>query len=476
MGYGERLGRYRERELLGGCEVVGEELEMSLERLKEFTKPYVELMPRIELRKRADAVIQGLLTEMERKSVEPIAEQVGESRRTLQYFMGGSPWDHGLLLNRLCEDVARDMGEANGVLVIDPTTFPKKGKESVGVARQWCGRLGKTENCQTGVFLGYVTNRGHTLVDERLYLPKEWTGDRARKERCHVPRSVKFKTAPKLALEMLEDRRQQLPHRWIVADDEFGRGFSFRRDLERLDERYLLEIPSNIRVRVIQSEADLKVDQWGSQKTPFVNARVWKDGLAKRDWEKIHIRDGTKGPLIVWAARAKVQTFDKAKRSKTIRWLVGIKTEGMNPECRYYLSNAEEDVSLKEMVHAASARHWIEDCFERAKGKVGLDQYELRSWRGWHHHMTLCLLALYFLVLEQRRLSQSTPAITLQQSAEALGEILRNPDVDVEFLALKITRRLRRNEQTRIGHWRKFHRLPPPWFIARSTLIPYVAQ
>ena len=153
-----------------------------------------------------------------------------------------------------------------------------------------------------------------------------------------------------------------------------------------------------------------------------------------------------------------------------------MKTEGRNPEVRYCLSNAEEDVTLREMVHAASARHWIEDCFERAKGKVGLDHYELRSWAGWHHHMALCLLALYFLVLEQRRLSHSTPAITLQQSAEALGEILRNPDINVHALALKITHRLHRTEQTRIDHWKKFNKLPPPWTMVRSNFVPNFAQ
>jgi len=123
----------------------------------------------------------------------------------------------------------------------------------------------------------------------------------------------------------------------------------------------------------------------------------------------------------------------------------------------------------------ASARHWIEDCFERAKGKVGLDHYEVRSWRGWHHHMTLCLLALYFLVTAQRRLSRSTPALTLQQSADAIGEFLHNPEIDIRSLAVKITHRLRRIEQTRIDHWKKINRLPPPWIIAKSNYVPNIA-
>lgn len=451
---------------------------MSLEKLKQFMDPYLELFPGIKSQRHAEDFIEGLLTDLERKSVEPIAERIGQYRRPLQYFVGESPWDHQSLLDKLSEQVSKELAEPNGIFVIDPSAFPKKGKDSVGVARQWCGRLGKTENCQKGVFLGYVSNRGHTLVDERLYLPREWTRDKARKLKCGVPGKARFKTAEKLALEMLENRREKLPHRWVVADDEFGRGFYFRKELERMGERYLLEIPSNLLVRVIRKPEDRKIGAVGRArtKTPYTRVSVWKDGLAKRDWEKIHIRDGTKGPLDVWAARVRVQTRDKQRRSRKIQWLLVIKTEGRNPEVRYYLSNAEEEVHLNEMVHAANARYWIEDCFERAKGKVGLDHYEVRSWRGWHHHVTLCLLALYFLVTEQRRLSQSAPAITLQQSADAIAEILRNPNIDVHSLALKITHRLRRNEQTRIDHWKKFHRLPHPWTITRLNHVPIFAQ
>jgi SRSO17 transposase len=478
MGYGKRAGEKAEKLLMKDCEVVAEELEMSLERLKEFTKPYLELMPRVEMQRHGEDFLEGLLSDLERKSVEPIAERLGQYRRPLQYFIGASPWDHQLLLEKLSEQVAQELGEPNGILVIDPSTFPKKGKDSVGVARQWCGRLGKMESCQKGIFLGYVTNRGHTLVDERLYLPKEWTGNKGRKDKCGVPKGVRFKTAQKLSLELLEECREILPHRWVVADDEFGRPFAFREALEEMGERYLLEIPSNLLVRVIRKKVDEKIGPAGKgrKKTPYTRVNVWKNGLKKADWEKIRIREGTKGPLTVWAARVRVQTKYRGRRSKKMQWLLVIKTEGRNPEYRYYLSNAEEDIRLGEMVHAASARHWVEDCFERAKGEAGLDHYEVRSWRGWHHHITLSLLALYFLVLEQRRLNQKTPALTLQQSSEAIGEILRNPGVDLYALALKITHRLRRIEQSRIDHWKKFQLLPPPWTVTRSNYVPYFTQ
>jgi len=462
-------------QLLRDCEVVPEELEMALKGLKEFARPYLALMPRVEMQKHGADILEGLLTDVERKSVEPMAERLGEDRRPLQYFLGESPWDHRALLDKLCEAVGESLGEENGVLVVDPSAFPKKGTESVGVARQWCGRLGKTDNCQVGVFLGYVSNKGHTLVDERLYLPASWARSRKKREKCHVPESVRFRTSPQLALEMVKAREKVLPHRWVVADEEFGQPYRFRKGLERMGERYLLEIPSNLLVLDLAGVAP-REEEKGPRRALFQQARSWKEGLKPSEWKKIRIRDGTKGPLEIMAARTRVQSYDRRRQSKKSQWLMVTKTLERVPEYRYYFSNGEEDVTLQEMVHVANTRFWVEDCFERSKGKVGLDHYEVRSWRGWHHHITLCLLALLFLVEEQHRLSRSTPAMTLQQSAEALGEILRSPDMDVRELARRITRRLRRNEESRIQHWKKFHRLPPSWITTRSTHVYNFAQ
>ncbi len=218
------------KELLDECEIEAGELTGMLKELKEFSRPYLKLLPDKRLHERGEDFLRGLLSDLERKSVEPIAERLGQYRRPLQYFIGESDWDHKLMLDLLCRQVVEDLGEENGVLVIDPSTFPKKGKDSVGVTRQWCGRLGKKENCQLGVFLGYVSNKGHALVDERLYMPRDWgrDKDKARRKKCRVPPGLRFKTAAGLALDMLGERCHALPHRWIVADDEFGRGFLFR--------------------------------------------------------------------------------------------------------------------------------------------------------------------------------------------------------------------------------------------------------
>lgn len=458
--------------LLKDCELIPRDLKACLERLTIFVDPFVALLPRSELRSHGQDFIRGLLSDLERKSTEPIAEREGKHRRGLQRFIGESPWDHGPLLDELNRQVADGIGSRRGILTLDGSSFPKKGADSVGVARQWCGRLGKIDNCQTGVFLGYVSNLGHTLIDERLYLPTDWVGDRARRDMCHIPKSVKFKTLHELSLAMLEARRKKLLHAWINGDDAFGCAAWFRAKLRAMGERYLLDIPSSLLACGVEDPP--RTGKKGQpRKARFMRAGKWAQIAPEQAWKRVRIRAGVKGPLVVWAMRVRVRTRIERRREKDVEWLVVTRTESKVPKYRYHLSNAGEDVALEEMVLAANARYWIEDCFERTKGRIGMDHYEVRSWGGWHHHMTLSLLALWFLVQEQRRLNVGTPAMTFRQSAEAVGELLREPDMDVRLLALKITRRLRRVEEVRIHHWRRFKCRPPAWRQARAT---YVAQ
>lgn len=463
--------------LLRGCRTSPDDLMPCLENLKEFLEPYVRALPDKRQHRHGRTFIRGLLSDLDRKSTEPIAERAGMHRRPLQRFIGDSPWKHQPLLNELRCQVADEIGDPNGIFIIDPSSFPKKGAHSVGVSRQWCGRLGKIDNCQVGVFLGYKSNKGHALVDERLYLPREWTRDRARRLECGVPKGLRFRTSQQLAVDMLREHKHSLPHGWVAADDEFGRSSVFRRNLRKMGERYVLDIPSTILVRDLHAAAPARKHRRGrAPEVRFVTAGTWKDTVPAEGWTRIHVRDGTKGPMVIWAVRIRVQTKTKRKNSPDTEWLVVTRTDSKTPEYRYHLSNAGEDVSLEELVHVANARYWVEDCFGRAKGEIGLDHYEVRSWVGWHHHMTLSMIAMWFLVLEQRRLNERTPAMTVQQSAEAVGEMLRNPHVDLRWLALKITRKLRRNEESRIHHWKKFNRLPPTWTDARAMHVPNAAQ
>jgi SRSO17 transposase len=351
---------------------------------------YAPYFPRSETVKNARLVVEGLLSDLPRKTVEPIAEFHKLDRRAIQKFVGESPWDDDFVAEAIRAHVAEAWGAPNGLLVIDPSTFPKQGVDSVGVARQWCGRLGKVENCQKGVFLGYVSPHGSVLVDRRLYLPEEdWAGDPARRAKCHVPEEVAFQTSWEIAADLIE-RSKSLPHAFVVGDDEFGRSSAFRDWLTSHEEHYVLDVPSNTLVR--------------SRGGDWMQATQWAKARGKGSWYRCHVRDGERGPIIVEAIVADVQTKRDGRNGPWERLLV-TRTLDTKPDWRFCLSNApKEKASLGELVRAAGGRHEIEEVFGRAKGHVGFTHYEVRSWVGWHHHMTLCMLALWFLELERARL------------------------------------------------------------------------
>lgn len=446
----------RTRELMSQCEAVPEELVESAGRLKQFMVLFSRHFGRKEMREHGEDFVEGLLSDLDRKSVEPIAERAGKDRRGLQRFIGQGGWDHRPLLDELCRQVGLEIGTPEGIFVLDPSTFMKQGKNSVGVKRQYSGQTGGIENCQKGVFLSYVSPLGRTLADERLFVSEEWGRDKERREECHVPKEVRHQTTCALGLEMLKERSSQLPHAWVAGDDEFGHDADFRVDLHNAKERYVMDVFSSTAVcdaRQAREEPRLSYLDW-------TQVREWKDTIPQGKWARIEVRDGSKGPVVYHALRRRVRARWRHRLSPVEEWLLILRSEG-DTKCRYCLSNASETTGLEEMVRAACARYWIEDCFERAKGEVGLADYETRSWDGWHHHITLSMLALWFLVQEQRRLKGKTPAMTLQQARAGIAELLDNPDADAEALAERLTRRLKRNEQTRIAHWRTSGLLPP---------------
>lgn len=296
--------------------------------------------------------------------------------------------------------VGRELGEPDAVLVFDPSGFPKKGNHSVGVARQWCGRLGKVDNCQVGVYLGYVAREEHALVNVRLYLSEDWAKDKARRRQCGVPKEIRFHIRHELALEMLDEQGDVLPHGWIAGDDEMGRSTRFRCDLSERKERYMLAVPSNTTIRDLRSE----VPQ-GSRKRSFEQVRRWAERLPKQAWVRIDVRDAHRGPLVAHAAMTRVVAKTEKRRIGPEETLVVMRVleESGATKFDYFLSNASENTPLEEFARVAKAEHRIEECFQRGKGDAGLDHYEVRTWLGWHHHQTLSLIAAWFLVQEARR-------------------------------------------------------------------------
>jgi SRSO17 transposase len=245
----------RKRELLAECAVSPEVFDGAAERLTEFARPFAAALTRREQREHARNYLAGLVSDLGRKTAESIAYRHGQERHGLQHFVGSSTWDHRPPLRELSGQVGRELGTPDGVIVFDPSGFAKKGDASAGVQRQWLGRPGKVDNGQVGIFMAYASQHEHALVDVRLYLPKAWAGDRTRRRRCGIPKSVRYRTRHELALEMLRETGPLPPHGWVTGDDEMGRSSRFRAERRRLEERYLLAVPSNTTIRDLEGAA-----------------------------------------------------------------------------------------------------------------------------------------------------------------------------------------------------------------------------
>jgi SRSO17 transposase len=389
------------QELLAQTEVEPQTVRHCVRRLTRFVQRYLPCFYRDEHRQHAQIILEGKLTGLQRKTTEPIAIEADRKRRPLQHFVGAGGWQDDVVLAELRRHVGEELGEADGVLVLDPSAFPKKGTESCGVARQWCGRLGKVDNCQVGVFLAYVASGGKALVDGRLFLPQDRAADRPHRRKTYVPKELAFAEKWRIGLELVRTSGQELPHGWVVGDDDFGRVTEFRAALRQDQERYVLDVPCDTLVRDLSARRPPsrpggkplwplweRVDQWAARQP-------------RKRWKKIRRTGGENGPREVWAIQQRVQTKDADGRVGASERLVVVKECGRSPQVWYTLSNALSEVPLAPVVVAHGDRHGVEELFEEGNQEVGLSHYEVRSWTGWHHHMTLSLLALWFLQTER---------------------------------------------------------------------------
>lgn len=382
--------------------------------LVSFADRYSRLFGRPQLQKHALAYLRGLLGPADRKSVEPIALEEESTVRTLQHFIGQARWRDERVLKEHRRHVSETLGRSDGVLIFDGSSFPKQGGHSVGVTRQWCGNRGKEENCQVGIFLGYASERGHTLLDRRLYLPKSWTQDVGRRRECHVPDVIDFKTGWELAWEMYQEaRRSGVPHAWVTGDEEFGKVHALADFLHAQGQAYIFEVPSDTAIytepphyRAAQKRSRMgypprKPRLVGGSQGP-VEVREVLGSLRPGQWKRYRVRDGEKGPLEVEAVRMQIWLRRDLMPARPA-WLLVTRGRGPDPEVKYFLAEASWIMALPEFLRAAFSRWSIEQCFEQGKQELGMDQYETRSWAGWHHHMTMVILAHHFLVLERQK-------------------------------------------------------------------------
>jgi SRSO17 transposase len=394
----------RKQQLLADCQVPPATFRGAIRRLEAFAAPFIATMPSPESRQYSRIYLAAFLSDLPRKNAEAIAYRNDLDRQRIQEFVGYSDWDRDPMRAELARQIGEEIGRPDGVIVFDPSGFPKKGTGSVGVQRQWCGRLGKVENCQVGVYLGYVSDLEHALVDFRLYLPKEWAKDKARRKACGVPKGLRYRTRHELALEMLDQRGAVLPHGWVSGDDEMGRPAWFRRGLNERKERYLLAVPSNTSIRDLEAEPPSYGGKGRHPKAPFQPVRAWCEGLPAAAWTQLTVRAGEKGPLEVEIVKRRVESKVERRVVGFEELLVAVRyVDGDKMKYDYHLSNAAATTPVSELARVAKAEHRIEECLKRGKSEAGLGDYQVRNWDGWHNHQTLSLIAMWFLLLEARR-------------------------------------------------------------------------
>lgn len=402
----ERRFEIQKRKILQEADIKPQVFDGMLKRLEQFIEPFIASLGRREPRENAHIYISGLLSDLQRKNVESIAYRYDQDRRALQRFVGSAPWDHQPLQEELAKQVGNELGEDDGVIVFDPSGHKKCGNDSVGVQRQWLGRLGKVDNSQVGIYMGYASRKEHALVDTRLYLPKVWAKDKARRKKCGVPKHICHQTRHELALDMLKNNGKYLPHSWIAGDDEMGRSSRFRKDLRDLGEQYLLAVPYNTGIRDLDSPPPAYCGRGQRPKQPFQRVDKWRDSLSDDTWRRIDVRDGEKGPLVLEIVKRRVVArTERGWDDWTEELLIVTRSPDGKGKVKYdyYLSNAPADTPLGELARVVKAEHRIEDSIKRAKSEAGLSDYEVRTWAGWYHHQTLSLIATWFLVCETRR-------------------------------------------------------------------------
>jgi SRSO17 transposase len=385
--------------------------------LDRFLAAYGPLFGRHENAGHARCFVQGLLDGRERRSVENIAQAIaGCNVRNLQAFITTGDWLDSDILARLRRDILDALADDDAVWNSDETGVPKKGTKSVGVKRQYSGTLGRTDNCQIGVFANYCSSKGHTFMDRRLFLPAEWASDATRRQEAGVPQEVVFRTKPELALEMLANAvADGVPLRWVGGDSVYGDSPLFVQGVRQLGKWYVVDTSADARVwtsepRVIPARERPRPSRGRPCTRPLVAEKPRRVDevvaeLPTAAWRRVVVGEGSQGPRMYEYAFLWVWFSEGGLPGPRERLLVR-RSLSQEPELKYHRSNAPAEVPLAKLAQVRGTRWTIEEDIQCGKGECGLDEYETRGWLGWHHHTALSLLALAFLVLQKQRLGK----------------------------------------------------------------------
>ncbi len=446
-------------------DLTGEDIHQMVDELERYYQDFEPAFERHDQAAHGWVYLKGLLSDLPRKVTERIALRFGENVRSLQHFIGQSVWSCEGLLKRHQALVVETLGEDDGVVLVDESGMVKQGEHSVGVARQWCGSVGKVTNAQVGVYLGYASRKGHGFLDARLFLPGEWFAETHQHMRrvCGVPEEQRYQTKPKIALELLENalQRGELPFKWVTADELYGDSPAFRDGIAALNKWYFVEVRCT--TRIWQERPEIGVPPWRGRGrrptrirlcTPEQKALQVNDlaqQLPPAAWVRAKIKEGTKGPLVCYFACLRVIEVREGLPGQEL-WLVIRRNLDDPTEIKYYFSNAPADIDPAELVRISGMRWPVEIIFRTGKVEVGFDHYELRSWLGWHHHMLFAFLAHHFLVRMRIFFKKRAPALTVYQIRLLLLSVLPMPKFDVAAAIRMVRYYQRRNYTAYLSH------------------------
>jgi SRSO17 transposase len=442
-----------------------EDIHQMVEELDRYYQDFEPSFERCDQAAQGWTYLKGLLSDLPRKVTERIALRFGVNVRSLQHFIGQSPWSRAGLLKRHQVRVVETLGEEDGVVLIDESGIVKQGEHSVGVAWQWCGSVGKVANSQVGVYLGYASRKGHSFLDTRLYLPEAWfeeTHQHLRQD-CGVPETLNYQTKPEIALELLEHalERGKLPFQWVAADELYGDSPTFRDSIAALNKWYFVEVRCTTRIWLERPEVG--VPPWKGRGRRPTRIRLCDqepqatqvDELAQQlsaeAWVRAKIKEGAKGPLICDFACLRVIEVRDGLPGQEL-WLVLRRNLDDPTEIKYYFSNAPTDIDPAELVRISGMRWPVEIIIRAGKVEVGFDHYELRSWIGWHHHMMFVFLAHHFLVRMRIFFKERAPALTVYQVRLLLLSVLPMPTFDVTAAIRMVRYYQRRNYAAYLSH------------------------
>jgi SRSO17 transposase len=379
--------------------------------LKGFHENFSDCFQRSESRDNFYRYMSGQLCHLERKSIEPIAFAIeGGKVRAMQRFVSDAPWDEDKIMFKYRSLVNDDIGHPDGAIIFDESGFAKKGDDSIGVARQYSGNLGKVDNCQVGVFAAYTSPYGYSLIDKRLYIPEHWFSDdySEKREKCLLPSEIKFQTKPQLAAEILLGiaKQKQLPFRYVLADSVYS-NTDFIEAVESLvGITYLLQVPEDTLCWLKNPVVVNKTYKYrGQERSKKVLSNKAKNNISVKTlaksindffWYRRKVSEGTKGPIEYEFTKRRIVLSHQGLPNKTV-WLLIRRTLDKEPRFSFYISNAPISTRLSTFIWLSGLRWSVEQCFEETKTELGMDQYEVRKFTGWHHHILTSMLAHYFL-------------------------------------------------------------------------------